>query len=230
MKAVWFAAAAGLALAAAACGRDETPALATLQDSASYAVGMSMGRQLQEVKDEIAVDQVVQGLRDMLDADTTRLTPMDAQRAMQAYGQQVQQRQQQAREVDADSNLARGAAYRAENARRPGVQTTASGLQYEVLTAADGPKPQPASVVRVQYRGLLIDGKEFDRSDPNGDGVSFALTQVIPGWTEALQLMSVGSKFRFVLPPEIAYGPTGSGPDIGPNATLIFEVELLAIE
>ena len=230
MKPYWFAAAAGLALAATACGQGQSPAFATLQDSASYAVGMSMGRQLQEVKDEIAIDQVVQGIRDILASDTTRLTPMDAQRVMQAYGQQVQQRQQQARASEADSNLARGEAYRAENAKRVGVQTTPSGLQYEVLTAAEGPKPTAESVVRVHYRGTLIDGREFDRSDPNGEGVSFALNQVIPGWTEAVQLMSVGSKYRFVVPPQIAYGQMGSPPDIGPNATLIFEVELLGIE
>ena len=230
MKPYWFAAAAGLPLAATACGQGQSPAFATLQDSASYAVGMSMGRQLQEVKDEIAIEQVVQGIRDILASDTTRLTPMDAQRVMQAYGQEVQQRQQQARASEADSNLARGEAYRAENAKRVGVQTTPSGLQYEVLTAAEGPKPTAESVVRVHYRGTLIDGREFDRSDPNGEGVSFALNQVIPGWTEAVQLMSVGSKYRFVVPPQIGYGEMGSPPDIGPNATLIFEVELLGIE
>jgi len=230
MKAFGFAAAAGLVLAASACGQGESAALATLQDSASYAVGMSMGRQLQEVKDEVAVDQVVQGIRDMLEGDTTRLTPMDAQRVMQTYGQEVQQRQQQVRAEQADSNLARGTAYRAENAKRMGVQTTASGLQYEVLTAAEGPKPTAQDVVRVHYLGTLIDGREFDRSDPNGQGVTFTVGEVVPGWAEALQLMSVGSKYRFVLPPEIAYGQMGSGPDIGPNATLIFEVELLAIE
>ena len=230
MKPYWFAAAAGLALAATACGQGQSPAFATLQDSASYAVGMSMGRQLQEVKDDIDVDQVVQGIRDILASDTTRLTPMDAQRVMQAYGQEVQQRQQQARATEADSNLARGEAYRAENAKRVGVQTTPSGLQYEVLTAAEGPKPTAENVVRVHYRGTLIDGREFDRSDPNGEGVSFALNQAIPGWTEAVQLMSVGSKYRFVVPPQIAYGEMGSPPDIGPNATLIFEVELLGIE
>jgi FKBP-type peptidyl-prolyl cis-trans isomerase len=142
----------------------------------------------------------------------------------------VQQRQQQARAEQADSNLARGKAYCAENAKRAGVQTTPSGLQYEVLTAADGPKPTAQDVVRVQYVGTLIDGKEFDRSDPNAQGVTFTVGEVVPGWSEALQLMSVGSKYRFVLPPEIAYGQMGSGPDIGPNATLIFEVELLAIE
>jgi FKBP-type peptidyl-prolyl cis-trans isomerase len=230
MKSHGLAAAAGLALAAWACGQGESPALATLQDSASYAVGMSMGRQLQEVKDEIAVDQVVQGIRDMLESDTTRLTPMLAQHVMQTYGQQVQQRQQEARASEADSNLARGKAYCEENGKRPGVQTTASGLQYEVLTEASGPKPQAQDVVRVHYVGTLIDGKEFDRSDPNANGVSFTVGEVIPGWTEALQLMSVGSKYRFVLPSEIAYGEAGSPPDIGPNATLIFEVELLAIE
>jgi len=228
-KVYGFFTVAGLAIAAAACGGGQSPALATLQDSASYAVGLSMGHQLQGVKDEVDLDQIIQGIRDVLEGDTTRLTPMQAQQVMQAYGQEVQERQQQARVVEADSNAAAGETYRAENAGREGVQTTPSGLQYEVLTAAEGPKPGPTSRVRVHYRGTLIDGREFD-SSLSGEPVTFALNEVIPGWTEAIQLMSVGSKYRFVIPPEIGYGEMGSPPDIGPNATLIFEVELLGIE
>ena len=225
-----FAAAIGVVLAAAACGQGKAPALATLQDSASYAVGLSMGHQLQQVKDEVDIEQVVQGIRDVLQSDTARLTPMEAQQVMQAYGAEVQQRQQQARQAQGDSNKVAGEAYRAENGKREGVQTTPTGLQYEVLTPADGPKPGPTSVVRVHYRGTLIDGKEFDSSQDRGEPVTFALNEVIPGWTEAIQLMSVGSKYRFVVPPDIGYGEMGSPPDIGPNATLIFEVELLEIQ
>lgn len=229
MKVFGYTAVAALAFAAAACQPGQSPALSTLQDSASYAVGLSMGHQLQQVKDEVDVDQLVQGIRDVLAGDSTRLTPMQAQQVMQAYGQEVQQRQQQARTAEADSNKVAGETYRAENAKREGVQMTASGLQYEVLTPAEGAKPGPTSVVKVHYRGTLIDGREFD-SSLSGDPVTFALNEVIPGWTEAIQLMSVGSKYRFVIPPEIGYGEMGSPPDIGPNATLIFEVELLSIE
>jgi len=229
MKVFGFTAVAGFALAAAACQPGRSPALTTLQDSASYAVGLSMGHQLQQVKDEVDIDQLVQGIRDVLGGDSTRLTPMQAQQVMQAYGQEVQQRQQQARAVEADSNKAAGDAYRAENAKRDGVETTADGLQYEVLTPGDGPKPGPTSIVKVHYRGTLIDGREFD-SSLSGEPATFAVNEVIPGWTEAIQLMPVGSKYRFVIPPDLGYGEMGSPPDIGPNATLIFEVELIGIE
>ncbi len=126
-------------------------------------------------------------------------------------------------------NQSEGDAYRSENGRRSEVETTASGLQYEVLVEGSGARPSATDRVRVHYRGTLIDGTEFD-SSLDGDPLTFPLNGVIPGWTEALQLMSVGSKYRIVLPPELAYGAAGSPPDIGPDATLIFEVELLNIE
>jgi FKBP-type peptidyl-prolyl cis-trans isomerase FkpA len=220
---------ASAVLVAAACTKGgESAPLATLGDSASYSIGMNMGQSVREVRDEIQLDQLIQGLRDAAEGRTGRLTHQDAQRVLMAYGQEVQQRQTKVRQARADSNASAGEAYRAENAKRPGVTVTPSGLQYEVLKAADGPKPKPTDVVQVHYRGTLIDGKEFDSSQ-GGDPVSFTVNQVIPGWTEALQLMSVGSKYRFVIPPEIGYGAQGSGPDIGPNATLIFEVELVGI-
>jgi FKBP-type peptidyl-prolyl cis-trans isomerase FkpA/FKBP-type peptidyl-prolyl cis-trans isomerase FklB len=212
-----------------ACTQGESASLATLQDSASYAVGQNMGASIREVRDEIDLDQVVQGIRDAAEGRDGRLTPQDAQRVLMAYGQEVQARQAQQRDAMADSNKVAGEAYRAENAKRAGVTVTASGLQYEVLTEGTGPKPTAASTVQVHYVGTLIDGREFDSSRAGGDPVTFALNEVIPGWSEAVQLMSVGSKYRFVIAPEIGYGPAGSPPDIGPNATLIFEVELLNI-
>jgi FKBP-type peptidyl-prolyl cis-trans isomerase FkpA len=215
-------------VAAAACGRSESPALATLADSASYAVGMNMGHQLQEVREDINLDQVVQGLRDMVAKKPGRITIQDAQRVMQAYGGELQQKHAERQKARGDSNKVAGDAYRAENAKRTGVQTTASGLQYEVLSAGGGPRPTANDAVRVHYRGTLIDGTEFD-SSLQGDPVTFQVSGVIPGWSEALQLMPVGSKYRFVIPPELAYGVMGSAPDIGPNATLVFEVELVGI-
>jgi len=215
--------------AAMACAQGESAPLATLQDSASYAVGQNMGGSIREVRDDINLDQVVQGIRDAAEGRDGRLTPQDAQRVLMAYGQEVQARQAQQREAAADSNRTAGEAYRAENAKRSGVTTTASGLQYEVLTEATGPKPAATSTVQVHYVGTLLDGKEFDNSRTAGQPVTFALNEVIPGWSEAVQLMSVGSKYRFVIAPEIGYGPAGSPPNIGPNATLIFEVELMNI-
>lgn len=231
MQARWTLAAGMAVVAATACagGGGHSGPLTSLRDSASYAVGMGMGNQLAQVKDEVEVEQVIQALRDVLEGDTTRMTPMDAQRVMQAYGAEVQQRQQVARAAEADSNRAAGEAYLAENAGRPGVQVTESGLQYEVLTEGQGPKPTATDRVQVHYRGTLVDGREFD-SSYGGEPAVFSLAEVIPGWSEAVQLMSVGSKYRFVLPSDIAYGQMGSPPDIGPNATIIFEVELLGIE
>jgi FKBP-type peptidyl-prolyl cis-trans isomerase FkpA/FKBP-type peptidyl-prolyl cis-trans isomerase FklB len=215
--------------AAAACSRGQSAPLATLQDSASYAVGQNMGSSLREVRDEVNVEQVVQGLRDAVEGREGRLTPQDAQRVLAAYGQEVQSRQTERREAVSDSNRVAGDAYRAENGGREGVTTTASGLQYEVLTEGTGPKPTATSTVRVHYVGTLVDGKQFDSSREGGEPVTFNLGEVIPGWSEAVRLMSVGSRYRFVLPPEIGYGAQGSPPDIGPHATLIFDVELLEI-
>ena len=131
---------------------------------------------------------------------------------------------------DPDANRAAGATFLAENKSKPGVVTTDSGLQYFVLVAGSGPRPKPTDNVTVHYRGTLIDGTEFDSSYSRGESASFPLDQVIPGWTEALQLMSVGSTYRLFIPPELAYGERGAGLMIGPNATLLFEVELLATE
>jgi FKBP-type peptidyl-prolyl cis-trans isomerase len=227
----WHRGAVALALVGVAgCGGGQSAPLATLADSASYAVGMNMGSQLRQVKDEIALDAVVAGLRDMVAGDTTRLTEMDAMRVLQTFASQVRERQEQGRTAMADSNTRAGDAYREENAKRAGVQTTASGLQYEVVTQGTGPRPAASDRVRVHYRGTLIDGKEFDSSHRTGQPATFVIGEVIPGWIEALQLMPVGSKYRLVIPPALAYGPQGSPPDIGPNATLVFEVELLGIE
>lgn len=229
MRQRWTVAPVAVLAAAVACTQGESGPLTTLQDSASYAVGQNMGASIREVRDEVSLEQVIQGMRDAAEGKDGRLTPQEAQRVLMAYGQEVQARQAQQREARGDSNRMAGDAYRAENAKRSGVTTTASGLQYEVLTAGTGPKPSATSTVRVHYVGTLVDGKEFDSTRGSGEPVTFALDEMIPGWSEAVQLMPVGSTYRFVLPPDIGYGAQGSPPDIGPNATLIFEVELVEI-
>jgi FKBP-type peptidyl-prolyl cis-trans isomerase len=221
---------AAATLTVGGCGGGQGASLTTLADSASYGVGMNMGAQLRQVKDEISLDALVAGLRDMVEGDTTRLTETDAMRVVQAFAAQVRARQAEGQTALADSNTRAGDAFRTENGKRPGVQTTASGLQYEVITGGSGPRPGTADRVRVHYRGTLIDGKEFDSSYRVGQPVTFQVGGVIPGWTEGLQLMPVGSKYRLVVPPALGYGAQGAPPDIGPNATLVFEVELLGIE
>jgi FKBP-type peptidyl-prolyl cis-trans isomerase len=129
----------------------------------------------------------------------------------------------------AQTALEKGEKYLAENGKRDGVKTTASGLQYEVLTAGEGKSPKATDVVLVHYRGTTIDGKEFDSSYKRGEPIEFPLNRVIPGWTEGVQLMKEGAKYRFFIPSNLAYGPRGAGADIGPDETLIFDVELLKV-
>ena len=130
----------------------------------------------------------------------------------------------------ADENKTEGAAFLAENAKKEGITTTSSGLQYKILTQGNGAKPSATNSVTVHYQGTTLDGKEFDSSYKRGEPATFPLNRVIAGWTEGLQLMQEGSKYRFYIPSNLAYGPKGAGRDIGPNATLIFEVELIKVE
>lgn len=217
---------AGMTLLAIGCSSEKQVSMETFTDSASYAVGMNMGASLQMVRGQLNMDAVKQGLTDMAEGEETRLTQQDAMRVIETFANQVQAGGQANLAAQTDSNRTSGEAYRTANGDRDGVTTTASGLQYEVLTQTDGPRPKETDRVRVHYRGTLVDGTEFESSFDK-DPVVFRLDQVIPGWTEGVQLMSVGSKYRFVLPPELAYGE-GRGPG-GPGSTLIFEVELLDI-
>ena len=148
---------------------------------------------------------------------------------MQAYQEKAAAEQQAAQAACGEANLAASAAFLAENAAREGVVVTESGLQYEILEAGEGAKPGPEDTVEVHYRGTLVDGTEFDSSYSRGETVTFGVGQVIAGWTEALQLMPVGSKWKLAIPPELGYGAGGAGQMIGPNAALVFEVELIAI-
>ena len=210
------------------CGSGETVTLESFADSASYAVGMSMGASLGPARDQVDLDLLRRGLTDAAEGKAA-MTENEARSVLQVFSQQVRESQMSNRAEEIAMNQSEGDAYRSENGRRSEVETTASGLQYEVLAEGSGARPSATDRVTVHYRGTLIDGTEFD-SSLDGDPATFALNGVIAGWTEALQLMSVGSKYRIVLPPELAYGAAGSLPDIGPDATLIFEVELLNIE
>ena len=169
---------------------------------------------------------LTQGFRDSYGDDELALTDQEIRQVLREFDSQMQQKQQERVTAMLETNLREGEAYLAENGEKEGVVTTASGLQYEVLEAGTGPKPTSADRVTVNYSGMLLDGTEFDSSD---EPVTFALAGVIAGWTEALQLMSVGSRFRVVVPSSLGYGERGSPPNIGPNATLIFEIELVEI-
>lgn len=217
-------AAAGV-LVAAACGRGNAD-LATFADSASYAIGMNMGASADQMGDELSLDALIAGLTDAAEGRETQLDAAQQRAVLQQLMERLRTAQSGHVQEQLQANEQRGAEYRRENAEREGVTTTASGLQYEVLEAGSGPRPRADSRVRVHYRGTLIDGSEFD-SSYGGEPLTFQLDRVIPGWTEGVQLMNVGSKYRFVIPPELGYGDRGGR--IPPNSTLIFEVELLEI-
>jgi FKBP-type peptidyl-prolyl cis-trans isomerase len=169
-------------------------------------------------------------VRDGFTLDKLALTDEEVGAGMQQLQKTHTERMQAEQKVAADKNLADGEAFLKENATKEGVVTTESGLQYKIITAGEGPKPGAEDVVKVHYRGTLLDGTEFDSSYKRNEPVTFPVGGVIPGWVEALQLMPVGSKWELYIPSGLAYGPGGAGGQIGPNSTLKFEVELLSIE
>jgi FKBP-type peptidyl-prolyl cis-trans isomerase len=204
--------------------------LETTEQRLSYGIAYGLGQRLKS--DGVPLDVVAfsAGLGDAFAGTEARLSQEEIGRELQAFQeQQSGQRQEQANAM-AETNQAEGTAFLAENASKDGVVVLESGLQYMVVNAGDGALPAAADTVEVHYRGTLIDGTEFDSSYARGSTVSFGVGQVIPGWTEALQLMPVGSKWQLFIPAELAYGAGGAGASIGPNATLIFDVELVAIK
>jgi FKBP-type peptidyl-prolyl cis-trans isomerase FkpA len=171
---------------------------------------------------------LVRGFEDVF-ADNTQLSKTEIQQFAQAADKALGEAQAAKSRADANANIALGQAFLSENAQKDGISVTASGLQYEVLEEGSGKKPLASDTVSVHYRGTLIDGREFDSSYSRGEPTSFPLNQVIPGWTEGVQLMNEGAKYRFYIPAELAYGPRTTG-IITPNSALIFEIELLNIQ
>lgn len=199
------------------------PELESIDQKMSYVLGVQIGRQLGPMQFDMNREAFVRGVMDATEGGDLLLSQEEIQAAITEYQQTAQQEQAAA----AEANMAASQAFLAENKQREGVQTTDSGLQYEVLEAGDGESPTAASEVRVHYRGTLVDGEVFDTSY-DGDPVEFQLGQVIKGWTEGLQLMEEGAKYKFFLPPDLAYGERAPAA-IGPNQALIFEVELLDV-
>ncbi|MGM9842709.1 MAG: FKBP-type peptidyl-prolyl cis-trans isomerase [Muribaculaceae bacterium] len=200
-------------------------------DRLSYALGMSMGNNFKSSGiEKIDCQDFADGVAAVYDGATPKMSYDEAKQVIQYFFTQLQEKQNAAVAEMAKVNAAAGKAFLEENAKRPEVKTLESGLQYEVITEGNGQKPAANDTVKVHYTGKLIDGTVFDSSVERGQAAVFGVTQVIPGWVEALQLMSVGSKWRLYIPSELAYGAQGAGNVIGPNATLIFDVELLGIE
>ncbi|WP_395749289.1 FKBP-type peptidyl-prolyl cis-trans isomerase [Prosthecobacter sp.] len=194
-------------------------------DKVSYFIGLNIGENFK--KQNVAIDVVAlsEAIKSVMAGEKPKYTPAELEAAMQAFEASMQAK---AAERVKEAKAA-GEKFLADNGKRKGVTTTASGLQYEVLKAGDGPKPVATDKVNVHYHGTLLDGKVFDSSVERGMPITFGVQEVIKGWTEALQLMPVGSKWKIFIPSQLAYGENGAGGDIGPNETLVFEVELLGI-
>ncbi len=207
----------------------EVAGLKSEKEKVGYMIGMSMGRNLTNIKDEIDMETLVKALKDTVGGGKMLMTDQQAMQVSEVFGQQMQTKMAAKRDEEGKKNTAEGQKFLAENGKKPGIKTTESGLQYQVLRAGSGAKPTASDTVRVHYRGTLINGKEFDSSYKRNEPAEFPLGGVIPGWTEGVALMPVGSKYKMWIPSALGYGEAGGGAEIPPNATLIFEVELLDI-
>jgi len=203
--------------------------LETEAQKLGYIIGMDIGSSLKEQGTDLDLDALFMAIKNTYNGEPLAMTPEEAAAIRESFIAKRRAAAEADRQSIGATNAAEGDKFLLENRTKEGVQITDSGLQYKVLEMGEGARPAATDKVTVHYRGTLLNGEEFDSSYARGEPVSFALNQVIPGWTEGVQLMPVGSKFMFYIPPNLAYGPSGGGP-IGPNATLIFEVELMGIE
>ena len=230
MKKLFVMSSLALAVSLTACNKPSSSStkLATDDAKAAYSIGYMTAKSMSAQVPTLDTKSYAAGFKDAYTKKDPAIKEEDMKTILMAYEQKIRKEMEEKQKKAASEAVSKGAAYLAENAKKPNVKTTASGLQYEVIKEGTGAKPTATSTVKVHYEGKLIDGTVFDSSIKRGEPVSFPLNQVIPGWTEGVQLMSVGSKYRFVIPANIAYGEQGGGP-IPPNSVLTFEVELLEI-
>ncbi|HEX7915115.1 FKBP-type peptidyl-prolyl cis-trans isomerase [Rudaea sp.] len=224
-----FAQAPAAAPAAPAANKAIDAKFKSEKEKFGYLVGTKVGENLSQIKDEVDQAALVAALQESLKGVKPKLTPEELNQVNQEFMQKHQAAAMAKRAEEAKKNQADGDAFLAKNKAKAGVKTTESGLQYEVIKEGTGPKPKATDTVKVEYVGTKIDGTKFDASADHGGPATFPLNGVIPGWTEGVQLMSVGSKYKLYVPSKLAYGENGPGP-IGPNATLIFDVTLVGIE
>jgi FKBP-type peptidyl-prolyl cis-trans isomerase len=221
---------AGLSVLTAWSIAQEPDILKNDKDKVNYGLGVGVARNFQRQGVDVDLDMVMRGMRDTLEGKKLLMTEEELQKVMSAFQKYLMQKQAEAAKLAGEKNLKEGAPFLAANKEKEGVVTLPSGLQYKILKEGDGKKPTINDTVVCNYRGTLIDGTEFDSSYKRNQPATFPLKSVIKGWSEALQLMPIGSRWQLFIPPSLAYGDHGAGPEIGPNATLIFEVELLAIK
>ncbi len=225
-----FFAIAGIFLWVGQVQAADDPALKTHKDKVSYIIGLDIGKTFRMQGVDIDPDLLVRGLKDSLGEKKLLLSDQEIQETMSTFQKEMMARQEAQAKQLAEKNKKEGDAFLAENKKKEGVKTLPSGLQYKVIKAGSGKKPTINDTVTAHYRGTLINGTEFDSSIRRGKPASFAVKGVIPGWTEALQLMEEGAKWQLFIPANLAYGERGAGREIGPNATLIFEVELISVQ
>lgn len=200
------------------------------KDKVSYSIGLDIGNTFKKQSMDINLDLLMAGLKDAINGNKPVMTEEQIKETMTAFSKSMVEKQQSASKEIAAKNEAAGAKFLAENKAKQGVKTTPSGLQYKVITEGSGTSPKETDTVVTQYRGTLIDGKEFDSSYKRNEPTTFPVNRVIKGWTEALQMMKPGAKYQLFIPANLAYGERGAGADIGPNETLIFEIELLSVK
>ena len=217
-------------LVAGSAAAQETPTLKDQKEKISYIIGMDIGTNFKRQSIDIDPDILGRGIKDGLSGAKPLLSEQEAKEVLAAFEKVMKGKQEESRKAIGEKNKKEGEVFLAENKAKEGVKTTPSGLQYKVIKPGTGKKPQATDTVTVNYRGTLIDGAEFDSSYRRGKPATFPVSGVIPGWTEALQLMEEGAKWQIIIPSKLAYGEQGAGQMIGPNATLIFEVELISIQ
>jgi FKBP-type peptidyl-prolyl cis-trans isomerase FklB len=227
---VALSAAAVLLMASGCTAQEKKPELNSLKDKISYGIGLNIGKDFKEQSIDIDVKLLARGINDSLTGSEPALTEEQMREAFEAFQKEMVAKQEAKSKELADKNQTAGEAFLAENAKKEGVVTLPSGLQYKVIEEGSGKTPKASDTVTVNYRGTLATGEEFDSSYKRGEPATFPVSGVIAGWTEALQLMKEGAKWQLVIPPSLAYGERAAGPVIGPNSTLVFEVELIKVQ
>ncbi len=220
----------GIVLLACQVNAGENLVLKDQKDKVSYSIGMNIGNNLKKQSIDVNPDVLAQGIKDALSGSKALMTEQEVNETIMAFQKEMSAKQIERLKELGEKNKKEGEAFLAENKKKEGIITLPSGLQYKVINEGTGETPELTDVVTVNYRGTLIDGTEFDSSYRRGQPATFPVNAVIAGWAEALQLMKVGSKWQLFIPSDLAYGERGAGRDIGPNATLIFDVELLSIK
>jgi FKBP-type peptidyl-prolyl cis-trans isomerase FklB len=202
--------------------------LKTKQDSVSYSIGADIGKSMKTQELDLDLNVLLAGMKDAM-AGKVQLTEEQCKAVMMSFQQEMMTKMQAKKAKEGEANVAQGKKFLEDNGKKEGVKTTASGLQYKIITEGSGKMPSDTSTVKVHYKGTLIDGTKFDSSYDRGQPIEFPVNGVIKGWTEALKLMKAGTKAQLYIPSDLAYGAQGAPPSIPPNATLIFDVELLEV-